>query len=216
VDEASTLREQMVLTQLERRDIRHLGVLHALGNVPRHLFVDGVSLETAYADHPIPIGSGQTISQPYIVALMTQLIDPQPHFRVLDVGTGSGYQAAVLAELVAEVYSVEIIELLAQVARTRLNELYSNVHVSCVDGGWGLPDQAPFDAIICAAAAKKLPQELLAQLSVGGRLVIPVESPKKQAHQQLLLFEKRANGTIQETNIGAVSFVPLTGETQTD
>jgi protein-L-isoaspartate(D-aspartate) O-methyltransferase len=202
-------RAAMVENQLRRRDIRDGKVLAAMGKVPRHLFVPDALRSEAYADHPLPIGHGQTISQPYIVALMTQLALSGPCRRALDVGTGSGYQAAVLAELVPEVLSIEILCPLATEARSRLTRLgYKNIEVRCGDGYQGWPDRAPFDAIIVAAAAPGVPQPLVDQLAAGGRLVIPVG----EEDQELLLLEKRKDGGTRTRRFGAVRFVPMTGE----
>jgi len=168
-------------------------------------------MEIAYADHPLPIGHDQTISQPYIVALMTQLVRPKPDDRALDVGTGSGYQAAVLAELCKEVYSIEIVEPLADQAAQRLAALgYKNITVRAGDGFDGWAEHAPFDVIVVAAAPKRVPQHLIDQLASGGRLVIPVG----RYYQTLQLIEKRADGTIHRRNKGGVAFVPMTGKAE--
>lgn len=207
-DEAARLRESMVTTQLLARDITHEGVLQAMAKVPRHEFAGDVALGTAYGDHPIPIGFGQTISQPYIVALMTQLARPQPRSRVLDVGTGCGYQAAVLSELVGHVWSLEIVPELAESAAGRLRRLGClNVDVLCRDASVGLPAVAPFDAIVCAAAPREVPEALVDQLAPGGRLVLPVGV----GQQSLLVVTKNDDGSVKTENIGAVSFVPMTG-----
>ncbi len=202
-------RRAMVMGQLEERGISDERVLDAMLRVPRHRLVPPAVRSRAYADSPQPIGYGQTISQPYIVALMTELVRPRPDSRALDVGTGSGYQAAVLAELCAEVYSIEILEPLASRARRDLEELgYRNITLRCGDGYRGWPEHAPFDVIIVAAAPTRVPQPLLEQLAVGGRLVIPIGS----RHQELRLFEKQPDGRLRETTIAAVAFVPMTGE----
>jgi protein-L-isoaspartate(D-aspartate) O-methyltransferase len=186
-------------------------VLRALREVERHRFVPENVQAEAYANRPLPIGHGQTISQPYIVALMTDLVAPRPGDRVLEVGTGSGYQAAVLAELVGEVYSIEIIEPLAEQARERLERLgYDNVTTRLGDGYFGWEEQAPFDAIVVTAAASHVPPPLIAQLKPGGRLVIPVGG--RFAVQYLLLVEKTAAGETVTRQVTAVRFVPLTGE----
>ncbi|MBC8289465.1 MAG: protein-L-isoaspartate(D-aspartate) O-methyltransferase [Planctomycetes bacterium] len=199
----------MVTTQLIGRDITHEGVLQAMARVPRHEFAGDVPLGVAYGDHPIPIGFGQTISQPYIVALMTQLALPQPRSRVLDVGTGRGYQAAVLSELVGHVWSLEIVPELAESAAERLRRLgYLNVDVLCRDAAAGLPTEAPFDVIICAAAPRAVPESLVDQLAPGGRFVLPVGV----GQQSLLVVTKNADGSVKSETIGAVSFVPMTGE----
>jgi len=186
-------------------------VLQALGDVRRHEFVPEQHKAEAYKNHPLPIGYGQTISQPYIVALMTDLIQPEPDDVVLEVGTGSGYQAAVLAKLVKTVYSIEIIEPLAEQARNRLNRLgYSNVDSKLGDGYFGWEEHAPFDAIVVTAAASHVPPPLIQQLKPGGRLVIPVGG--RFAIQYLLLIEKTQDGEILTRQITAVRFVPLTGD----
>jgi protein-L-isoaspartate(D-aspartate) O-methyltransferase len=202
-------RRAMVEEQLGRRDITDAKVLEVMGRVPRHLFVPEKERRWAYGDHPLPIGRGQTISQPYIVALMTQLARPAKGQRALDVGTGSGYQAAVLAELVDKVYSIEILCPLADEARSRLWSLgYANVEVRCGDGYAGWAERAPFDAIIVAAAAPRIPEPLVRQLAPGGRLVIPVG----EIDQDLVVVEKNADGTVTRTGVLPVRFVPMTGE----
>jgi protein-L-isoaspartate(D-aspartate) O-methyltransferase len=186
-------------------------VLRVLGEVERHEFVPRGQQSNAYANRPLPIGHGQTISQPYIVALMTDLVDPQPDQVVLEVGTGSGYQAAVLARLVREVYSIEIIEELATEAGARLERLgFDNVTTRLGDGYYGWEEHAPFDAIVVTAAASHVPPPLVAQLKPGGRMVIPVGS--RFLTQYLLLVEKTADGEILTRQITAVRFVPLTGD----
>jgi protein-L-isoaspartate(D-aspartate) O-methyltransferase len=185
-------------------------VLAVLGEVPRHRFVPDGVVGLAYANRPLPIGHGQTISQPYIVALMTDLLRPQPGQRVLEVGTGSGYQAAVLAKLVATVDTLEIVAPLAAQAKARLAALgYANVTVRQADGYYGWPERAPYDAIIVTAAAPSIPPPLVQQLKPGGRMVIPV-GPAFLT-QQLVLVEKRANGSVRTRSILPVAFVPLTG-----
>jgi len=203
-------RRRMVDQQLRARDIVDARVLSVMDKVPRHLFVGPALERFAYEDRPLSIGAGQTISQPYIVALMTQLLQIQPTHRVLEVGTGSGYQAAVLAELAAEVYTVEIIPSLAESARARLEALgYRNVRVRQGDGyeGWG--EFAPFDAIIVTAGAPQIPAPLIEQLREGGRMAIPVGGAKTT--QELLLGEKRGE-RLQTRPIAPVLFVPLTGK----
>jgi len=205
------LREQMVERQLAGRDITDPLVLEAMRKVPRHLFVPEELRGSAYEDRPLPIGHGQTISQPYIVALMTQLARAAPGKTALDVGTGSGYQAAVLASIVDRVSSIEILCDLADQARERLQRLgYDNVEVRCGDGFAGWPDRAPFDVIIVAAAPRSVPQPLIDQLAPGGRLVIPVGG----VSQQLLVIEKDETGRIRRFTQGDVRFVPMTGEAQ--
>jgi protein-L-isoaspartate(D-aspartate) O-methyltransferase len=208
-DPFAEARRRMVETQLEARDITDPRVLAAMGKVPRHLFVPERLRHEAYNDYPLPIGHDQTISQPYIVALMTQLAAPKPDSIALDVGTGSGYQAAILAELCKEVYSIEIIKELADEASERLKRLgYKNVQVRCGDGYRGWPEKAPFDVIIVAAAPDHIPEPLVNQLGPGGRLVIPVG----RFFQELMLVEKLADGTVRKRSIIPVSFVPMTGE----
>ena len=186
-------------------------VLAALGRVERHLFVPPEQARYAYENRPLPIGHGQTISQPYIVALMTDLLEPDENDVVLEVGTGSGYQAAVLAELVDHVYSIEIIEALAESARARLAHLgYDNVTTKLGDGYYGWEEHAPFDSIIVTAAASHVPPPLIEQLKPGGRMVIPVGG--RFMTQLLLLLEKGDDGEIVTRQIGAVRFVPLIGK----
>jgi protein-L-isoaspartate(D-aspartate) O-methyltransferase len=184
-------------------------VVEAMMKVPRHRFVPQDYLSEAYADHPLPIGHGQTISQPYIVALMTQFLLLQPEEKVLEVGTGSGYQAAILAELTSEVYSVEIIEPLGQQAAATLKELGYNVHCKIGDGYYGWSEYAPFDAIIVTCAPDHVPQPLINQLKDGGRLVIPVGPPG--FYQTLWLVEKE-DEQVKSTNLCGVRFVPMLGE----
>jgi len=186
-------------------------VMAAMGKVPRHRFVPESEVPYAYRNHPLPIGSGQTISQPYIVALSTDLIDPRPGDVVLEIGTGSGYQAAVLAELVGRVYTIEIVDALGRQAEKRLRQLgYANVEVRIGDGYLGWPEAAPFDGIVVTAAAPVIPAPLIEQLKPGGRMVIPV-GPDRGA-QDLLLVEKRPDGTVSKTSVLPVRFVPFTGE----
>ena len=186
-------------------------VIEAIGKVPRHRFVGAAYAASAYRNAPLPIGQGQTISQPYIVALSTDLIDPQPEHVVLEIGTGSGYQAAVLSELVKEVYSIEIVEPLGQAAAKRLESLgYENVHVRIGDGYRGWPEHAPFDGIVVTAAAPFIPEPLIAQLKPGGKMVIPVDAP--HGGQDMLLVEKHADGTIAKRVVLRVAFVPMTGK----
>jgi protein-L-isoaspartate(D-aspartate) O-methyltransferase len=185
-------------------------VLDALRRVPRHAFVGDSLQDRAYVNHPLPIGYGQTISQPYIVALMTDLIRPSDDAVVLEIGTGSGYQAAVLAELVRQVYSLEIIDELAVTARARLLRLgYSNVEVRTGDGRLGWPEHAPYDAIVVTAAPTAIPPPLIDQLKPGGALVIPVG--ERIFGQELLLVGKDESGRIDRKRILPVAFVPLTG-----
>jgi protein-L-isoaspartate(D-aspartate) O-methyltransferase len=185
-------------------------VLKSLGRVPRHEFVPARLEDRAYDNVPLPIGHGQTISQPYIVGIMTDLIRPAPDHRVLEVGTGSGYQAAVLAELVERVYSMEIVEPLAKEAKARLGRLgYDNVEVRQGDGYYGWPEHAPFDAIVVTAAAGHIPPPLVEQLKPGGRMIIPVGS--RFLTQQLVLLTKDSEGETSLRQILPVRFVPLTG-----
>ena len=205
------LRERMVERQLRSRDINDSRVLEAMGRVPRHLFVPDYLRDRAYADGPLPIGLDQTISQPYIVAIMTQLARPRRDARALDIGTGSGYQAAVLAELVETVYSIEILCPLATAAKTRLERLgYTNIEVRCGDGYQGWLQHATFDLIILAAAPDHIPDPLVEQLAPGGRLVLPVGD----FYQELIVVEKRADGTVTKERILPVRFVPMTGEAE--
>jgi len=207
-------RRHMVKTQLGSRDIKDQRVLEAMSKVPRHLFTPKQYRDNAYADRPLPIGHDQTISQPYIVALMTQLTRPQPHFRALDVGTGSGYQAAVLAELCQQVYSIEIIQPLADSARDRLRELgYGNVEVRCGDAYHGWPEHGPFELIIAAAAPGHIPDPLVEQLAIGGRLVLPLGA---HGIQELIIVEKQEDGSVRQWSSGGVAFVPMTGEVMQD
>ena len=186
-------------------------VMEAMARVPRHRFVAETAARSAYRNEPLPIGEGQTISQPYIVALSTDLIDPRPDAVVLEIGTGSGYQAAVLSELVKEVYSIEIVEPLGRSAAERLKSLgYRKVEVRIGDGYRGWPEHAPFDGIIVTAAAPFIPEPLIEQLKPGGKMVIPVESGL--GAQQMLLVEKRADGTIAKRVVLNVAFVPMTGK----
>ncbi len=186
-------------------------VLSIIGRVPRHCFVPQGEIFSAYDNHPLPIGHGQTISQPYIVALMTDLLQLDKQQTVLEVGTGSGYQAAVLSELAGKVYSMEIVEPLAAAAARVLGELgYGNVEVRAGDGSAGWPEHAPYDGIIVTAAATHVPQALLDQLKIGGRMVIPVGGWLDI--QQLLLITKESEGVFQRKNIEPVRFVPLVGK----
>jgi len=202
-------RQKMVEQQLQPRGIHDQRVLTAMAKVPREEFVPGKLRGQAYTDNALPIGHDQTISQPFIVALMTEQLRLQPEDRVLEIGTGSGYQAAVLAELVKEVYTIEIIEPLAKEASARLARLdYKNAHVRVGDGFQGWPEVAPFDAIIVTCAPDKVPQPLTQQLKDGGRMIIPVGSG---IDQQLYLLEKK-DGQLAQTAILPVRFVPMVGE----
>jgi protein-L-isoaspartate(D-aspartate) O-methyltransferase len=206
-------RQQMVAEQLVRRgrDITNARVLAVMGRVPRHEFVPERLRAEAYTDHPLPIGHGQTISQPYIVAFMTEQLEPKPADRVLEIGTGSGYQAAVLAGLVADVYTIEIIAALAERAAADLKRLgYTNVHVQAGDGYRGWAKASPFDAIIVTCAPERVPQPLIDQLKEGGRIIIPVG---RVWSQELVLLRKRG-GRIEQQAVLPVSFVPMTGEAE--
>ncbi len=214
-DACAAARRRMVATQLMPADrgIVHPGVLAAMARVPRHELVPEAIRDAAYADTPLPIGHGQTISQPFIVAFMTQALDPKPDDRVLEVGTGSGYQAAVLAELVRSVHTIEIVEPLAARARADLARLgYTNVSVRAGDGYRGWPEAAPFDAVIVTCAPEAVPPPLLEQLRDGGRMIIPVGA--QGGHQELILLTKR-KGALTRTAVLPVRFVPMTGAAQT-
>jgi len=203
-------RSRMVDEQIAVRGIDDEAVLMAMRKIPRHAFVPESMINQAYADHPLPIGYGQTISQPFIVALMTQILNPKPGQRILEIGTGSGYQAAVLAEIGVDVYTIEIIpELADQAAQRLIDQGYTNIHTLNADGYFGWQEYAPFDAIIVTAAPDHLPQPLANQLADGGRLVIPI-GPVGFL-QTLWLFEK-IDGELQATNLGGVTFVPFTGD----
>ena len=189
-------------------------MIAALARVPRHEFVPEELRRLAYANRPLPIGYEQTISQPFIVAVMTDLLDVAQTSRVLEIGAGSGYQAAVLAEIVAEVYSIEIVEPLAARAAAALARLgYDNAHVRSGDGYAGWPEHAPYDAIIVTAGAQTVPAPLIEQLKPGGRMVIPV-GPQTYGGQQLRVIERRIDGTLHEEDVLAVMFVPLVRETR--
>ncbi len=196
--------------ELTGRPVLDPRVLEALRGVPRHMFVPDDLQASAYVNHPLPIGHGQTISQPYIVALMSDLIQPRAGDVVLEVGTGSGYQAAILARLVKQVYSLEIIEELAAQARVRLQRLgCDNVEVRAGNGRFGWPEHAPYDSIMVTAAAPRIPPALIEQLKAGGILVMPVGS--RYLGQELLVLEKDALGGLEERRVLPVAFVPLTG-----
>ena len=209
MDDFLAARERMVKEQIANKGIQDERVLAAMRAVPRHLFLEEAARAYAYIDSPIRIGSGQTISQPYIVALMTELLDVQDDHRVLDVGTGSGYQAAILSELAAEVFSIERHTELAEEARTRLQALeYQNVQVVTGDGTQGYHPGEPYDRIIVAAAAPNTPQPLLDQLAKSGRLVVPVGS----RHSQMLEVWDREEGSFKKSTSVPVVFVPLIGK----
>ena len=205
----ATDRQKMVQEQLQPRGIKDPRVLAAMGKVPRQEFVAQDLRDKSYSDSSLPIGQDQTISQPFIVALMTEQLRLQPTDRVLEVGTGSGYQTAVLAELAKDVYSIEILEPMAKEASARLTRLgYSNAHVKAGDGYQGWPEVAPFDAIIVTCAPNKVPQSLIQQLKENGRMIVPVGTGMDQ---QLYLLEKK-NGQLAQTAILPVRFVPMIGQ----
>jgi protein-L-isoaspartate(D-aspartate) O-methyltransferase len=198
----------MVLKTIERRGVKNKAVLKSMRTVKRHLFVPDNAIADAYTDRPLPIGYGQTISQPYIVAYMTEVINPTPEYKVLEIGTGSGYQAAVLAEIVKEVYTIEIIPELGHAAAARLEKLgYANVHVNVSDGYFGWPEHGPYDAIIVTAAAEFVPPPLLEQLKEGGKIVIPIGSPFM--NQMLMSIEKKGE-KMTTKSLMPVVFVPFT------
>lgn len=205
------MREKMVKNQIIRRGIQDEDVIQAMISVPRHRFVPKKWIPMAYNDTPLPIGYGQTISQPYIVAYMTEVLNLDEGSRVLEIGTGSGYQAAILSCIVKKVYTIEIIPELAESASLKLKKIgYQNVEVTCSDGYYGWREYAPFDAIIVTAAAGHIPPPLLKQLKKGGRMVIPVGG--HFMIQSLVLVEKDNTGKITTRNLMAVRFVPLTGK----
>ena len=192
-----------------REGVKDEAVLRAMREVPRHLFVPPNLVDQAYSDRPLPIGHGQTISQPYVVAYMTEMLKPKPDAVALEIGTGSGYQAAVLGALVKNVYSIEIVAPLGKEAKERLKKLgHDNVEVKTGDGYFGWEEHGPYDAIIVTCAASHIPPPLVEQLKPGGRMVIPVGPPLQV--QQLVLVEKREDGTIRRKSVMAVRFVPLT------
>ncbi len=204
-------RERMVRRQIAGRDVADPRVLDAMQSVPRHAFVPKSLKNQAYQDHPLPIGEGQTISQPYIVAKMTELLALKGDEIVLEIGAGSGYQAAVLAKLARRVYSIEIVDSLCRKADALLKSMsYENIDVRCGDGYGGWPENAPFDAIIVTAAPPRIPQALLKQLKPGGRLVLPMG----ETSQELLLVTKTPDGKIEKRSIFPVRFVPMTGAVQ--
>jgi len=204
-----TGRERMVQEQLRSRDITDERLLAVMSEVPRHCFVDDAMRARAYGDHPLPIGAGQTISQPYIVAYMTQTLGLTGIEKVLEIGTGSGYQAAVLAQMGAEVYTVERIKKLFFSARKRFMDMRMfSVKLKLDDGTMGWPDEAPFDRIIVTAGGPEIPEPLVGQLGENGKMIIPVGGSKRT--QELILVEKK-DGQVTETNKGAVAFVDLVG-----
>ncbi len=217
-DERVKERAEMVGTQIEnppfgRAPVGDPAVLAALRAVPRHVFVPDNVLRRAYGDYPLPIGHGQTISQPYIVALMTELLELEPDDRVLEIGTGSGYQAAVLAHLTPHVYTIEIVEpLQARAQRVLAEQGYDEVSCRSGDGYFGWPEKGPFDAVIVTCAAGHLPPPLWEQLAPGGRIVVPIGGPYSM--QRLVVLTKEADGTRRSRTVTGVRFVPMTGETQ--
>ncbi len=203
-------RERMVAEQILERGVNDPNVLASLNTVPRHIFVRQSDFYRAYGDYPLPIGLGQTISQPYIVAYMTEALNLKPDYKVLEIGTGSGYQAAVCAEIVREVYTIEIIEELAESAKNLLKELgYKNVHVKADDGYFGWEEKGPFDAVIVTAAAAFVPPPLAKQLNPNGRMILPLGSPF--GTQQLILITKDENDKIKSRGLLPVRFVPMVG-----
>ncbi len=201
-------RQDMIATQIMARGVLDPRTLEALRAVPRHRFVPERLIREAYADHPLPIGHGQTISQPFIVAAMTAVLDLQGEETVLEVGVGCGYQTAVLSRLASRVFGLEIVEALALLARARLDALgFRNVEIRSGDGSMGWPERAPFDAILVAAAAPRVPESLKAQLKDGGRLILPVGD-----YAQVLKLLTRRGSTFEERDLLAVQFVPMTGE----
>ena len=202
------LRKAMVKTQIESRGVKDEDILSVMRNVPRHLFINESLWPKAYSDGPLPIGHGQTISQPYIVAFMTELLRPDTHHMVLEIGTGSGYQAAVLAKLVHHVYTIEIVPELGRNAKAALKRLsYDNISVRVGDGYKGWPEEKPFDRIIVTAAPEKVPEALIDQLKPGGRMVLPV-GPRWWG-QDLLVIEKDERGKVVRKNTIPVRFVPM-------
>ena len=201
----------MVDQQIAARGVSDPATLEAMRTVPRHEFLPLRLRDEAYMDYPLPIGHGQTISQPYIVAFMTEAIRPQPGEKILEIGAGSGYQAAILAQMGADVYTVEIVEPLAEMARQTLERLgYKNAHVLHGDGYRGWPEHAPFDAIIVTCAPDKIPPDLVAQLKDGGRMIIPVGGGM---NQELILLRKQ-DGKVEKQSVLPVRFVPMTGEAE--
>jgi protein-L-isoaspartate(D-aspartate) O-methyltransferase len=205
-------RQTMIEQDIKGRGIKDRKVLEAMGKIPRELFVDVSLRDRAYADHPLPIGEGQTISQPFIVSLMTEALSLKPSDRVLEIGTGSGYQAAVLAEIVKEVYTIEIRKSLVNAAIQRLKDLgYKNVEVKFGDGYFGWEEHAPFDAIIITASANHIPPPLIKQLKEGGRLILPLGST---LFYQTLTLATKEKGELNMKQMEGVIFVPMTGEVE--
>jgi len=204
-------RKNMVARQIRARDVKDPNVLKAMQVVPRHALIGANMQSYAYADRPLPIGYEQTISQPYVVAFMTEALQLKSDSKVLEIGTGSGYQAAVCAEIAKEVYTIEIVEGLAKSAKERLKELgYPNVFVRFGDGFFGWKEKAPFDAIIGTAAAGRIPEPLIEQLKPGGVMILPYGTPR--GFQYLVLITKDQKGKISKKNVMPVRFVPMTGE----
>jgi len=203
-------RQLMVEKDIKARGISDAKVLQAMGKVPRHLLVDEYIRDRVYEDYPLPIGEGQTISQPYVVALMTESLKLKPGDKVLEIGTGSGYQAVILAEIVKDVYTIEIRRGLAEKAEKRVNELgYKNIRIKYGDGYFGWEEQAPFDAIIITASANHIPPPLIKQLKEGGRLIIPLGST---VYYQTLTLATKIKGELDLEQISSVAFVPMVGE----
>ena len=203
-------RQLMVEKDIKARGISDAKVLQAMGRVPRHLLVDEYIRDRVYEDYPLPIGEGQTISQPYVVALMTESLKLKPGDKVLEIGTGSGYQAVILAEIVKDVYTIEIRRGLAEKAEKRVNELgYKNIRIKYGDGYFGWEEQAPFDAIIITASANHIPPPLIKQLKEGGRLIIPLGST---VYYQTLTLATKIKGELDLEQISSVAFVPMVGE----
>ena len=214
-DKYQQKREQMVSQHITPRGVTDKQALEAMRSVERHKMVPESMVAYAYEDRPLPIGNDQTISQPFMVAYMTQAIRPKPDMKVLEIGTGSGYQAAVLAEIVDEVYTIETVEELAESAKNKLQEMgYNNIHFKVGDGYHGWEEHAPFDAIVVTAAPESIPPRLLEQLKEGGRMVIPV-GPTSSS-QTLRLVEKKKNGKITTKNLLPVRFVPFTRRNQNE
>jgi protein-L-isoaspartate(D-aspartate) O-methyltransferase len=212
-DRDSLRRERMVREQIMMRGVKDTRVLDAMKRIPRHRFVKGSLRDKAYSDHPLPIGEGQTISQPYIVALMTEALRLRPSDRVLEIGTGSGYQAAVLAEIVQEVYTIEIRQNLVEKASALLKDLgYKNIRTKYGDGYYGWEEHAPFDAIIITASANHIPPPLIRQLREGGKLIIPLGST---LYYQTLTFATKKSGQLDIEQMGGVAFVPMVGKART-
>ncbi|MBN1512678.1 MAG: protein-L-isoaspartate(D-aspartate) O-methyltransferase [Phycisphaerae bacterium] len=212
-DERKIERERMARQQIEFRGVKDDNVLEAMRNVPRHWFVPTDQSRYAYADTPLPIGEGQTISQPYIVALMTEGLGVKPEHKVLEIGTGSGYQAAVLNELTPHVYTIEIVEPLAKrAAETFKDRGYTSIQARCGDGYAGWAEAAPFDAIIVTCAPTRIPQPLVDQLKPGGKICIPVG--REHESQRLTLVTKREDGLLEYKTLEDVRFVPMTGEAE--